>query len=161
MIFITVGSQKFQFNRLLEAADKLAAEGKLGDSALAQTGYSDYIPAHIAYRPFLDRAEYEEKITSAEIVVTHGGTGAIINALKKGAKVIAVPRLARFGEHVDDHQAELTERFDKMGLIRACPDPAGLGDALDEVKTASFKRFESSTSSVIASIEAFLTGGAL
>jgi len=33
--------------------------------------------------------------------------GAIIGAIKKGKKVIAVPRLAKCGEHVDDHQVQL------------------------------------------------------
>ena len=64
MIFITLGSQKFQFNRLLKAIDKLIADGKITDEVFAQIGYSDYIPVHFQYKTFLDReefAEYEEK----------------------------------------------------------------------------------------------------
>ena len=50
----------------------------------------------------------------ANIVITHGGTGAIIGAVKKGKKVIAVPRLAKYGEHVDDHQLQLIKQFDDL-----------------------------------------------
>ena len=50
----------------------------------------------------------------ANIVITHGGTGAIIGAVKKGKKVIAVPRLAKYGEHVDDHQLQLIKKFDDL-----------------------------------------------
>ena len=50
MIFITLGSQKFQFDRLLKTADELAAAGKMKDSVFAQTGYSNYKPKYFAYK---------------------------------------------------------------------------------------------------------------
>ena len=52
MIFITLGSQKFQFNRLLKAIDKLIADGKITDEVFAQIGYSDYIPVHFQYKGY-------------------------------------------------------------------------------------------------------------
>ena len=64
MIFITLGSQKFQFNRLLRAADELIASGALQEEVFAQTGYSDYQPQHYAFQPFLNREEYAERIES-------------------------------------------------------------------------------------------------
>ena len=42
MIFITLGSQKFQFNRLLRAVDELIEKGVIDDTVFAQIGYSDY-----------------------------------------------------------------------------------------------------------------------
>ena len=54
-IFITLGSQKFQFNRLLIAVDKLCEKKVIcGDDVFAQTGYSDYIPQNFGYNNFLD-----------------------------------------------------------------------------------------------------------
>ena len=44
MIFITTGSQKFQFNRLLQKIDELVADGTIKDKVFAQSGYSDYAP---------------------------------------------------------------------------------------------------------------------
>ena len=42
-IFITLGSQKFQFNRLLEAVDELCEKGTVdAEDVFAQIGYSDY-----------------------------------------------------------------------------------------------------------------------
>lgn len=35
MIFITLGSQKFQFNRLLKAIDKLIEQGKIKEEVFA------------------------------------------------------------------------------------------------------------------------------
>ena len=44
-IFITLGSQKFQFNRLLEAVDELCEKGTVdAEDVFAQIGYSDYFP---------------------------------------------------------------------------------------------------------------------
>ena len=53
MIFITLGSQKFQFNRLLKAVDKLVANGTITDNVVAQIGYSDYKPQNFGYENFL------------------------------------------------------------------------------------------------------------
>ena len=103
-IFITLGSQKFQFNRLLKAVDELCEKGTIdAEDVFAQIGYSDYIPKNFSYKKFLDRDEFSNEMEKANIVITHGGTGAIIGAVKKGKKVIAVPRRAKYGEHVDDH----------------------------------------------------------
>ena len=116
-IFITLGSQKFQFNRLLKAVDELC-EKEIVDAAgvFAQIGYSDYLPRKYSYKKFLDRDEFSKEMGKADIVITHGGTGAIIGAVKKGKKVIAVPRLVKYGEHVDDHQLQLIKQFDEFDL---------------------------------------------
>lgn len=151
MVFITLGSQKFQFNRLLKAVDEL----KLDEEVFAQIGYSDYKPVNYAYKEFLDRDEFVEIMGQADIVITHGGTGAIISAVKKGKKVIAVPRLAKYGEHVDDHQLQLIEQFKRLNLICACED-GDLARALEEVKNTEYKEYVSNTERIISSIEEFI-----
>lgn len=117
-----MGSQKFQFNRLLQAVDALVENGTITDRVLAQIGYSDYMPQHYEYKDFMDRDEFSSEMEQADIVITHGGTGVIIGALKKGKKVIAVPRLAKYGEHVDDHQLQIIGQFKELGLICSCKD---------------------------------------
>lgn len=107
MIFVTLGSQKFQFNRLLQKIDELVKEEAIKEEIFAQIGYSDYKPENYQYKDFLNRNEFSEIQSKADVVITHGGTGAIIGAVKKGKKVLAVPRLAKYGEHVDDHQIQL------------------------------------------------------
>lgn len=158
-IFITLGSQKFQFNRLLKAVDELC-EKKIVDAAgvFAQIGYSDYLPRKYSYKKFLDRDEFSNEMGKADIVITHGGTGAIIGAVKKGKKVIAVPRLVKYGEHVDDHQLQLIKQFDELNLICPCRDTNKLRDALDTVQQASYNSYESNTSNIISSIEEYIKG---
>lgn len=157
MVFITLGSQKFQFNRLLEAVDELVAEHIIQDLVFAQIGYSDYEPQNFAYKRFLDRDEFFDRMKEADIVITHGGTGAIISAVKEGKKVIAVPRMARYREHVDDHQMQLVERFRNLNLIYACSDCKALGEALDYVKRTEFNHYESNTQTILEHIEKFIS----
>lgn len=153
MIFVTLGSQKFQFNRLLKAVDELDTDEEI----FAQIGYSDYKPQNYKYEEFLDREEFAAWEQKADIVITHGGTGAIIGAVKKGKKVIAVPRLAKYGEHVDDHQIQLIKQFKDLDLIYACMD-GDLQKALEVVKNTTYNEYKSNTNRIIQSLEEFIEG---
>ena len=157
-IFITLGSQKFQFNRLLKAVDALCEKGTVdAEDVFAQIGYSDYLPKNFNYKKFLDRDEFSIEMEKADIVITHGGTGAIIGAVKKDKKVIAVPRLAKYGEHVDDHQLQLVGQFKELQLICECDDVEKIGDALKTVKMTTYKEYVSNTQRIIGSIDEFVS----
>ena len=56
-------------------------------------------------------------MSKASFIITHGGVGSIISSLKLNKKVIAVPRLSKYNEHVNDHQLQIIEDFDKQGYI--------------------------------------------
>lgn len=156
MIFVTLGSQKFQFNRLLKAIDELVKNGTINDKVFAQTGYSDYEPEYYDFKRFLDRDEFAKITGESDIVITHGGTGAIIGAIKKGKKVIAVPRRAKYGEHVDDHQLQLVGQFRELNLICECDDMEKIGEALETVKKTAYKEYISNTQTIIDSIVEFI-----
>ena len=156
MIFITLGSQKFQFNRLLKAVDEQIAEGKIKDEVFAQIGVSDYKPQNFKYKDFLNRAEFSDLQKKAEIEITHGGTGAIIGAVKEGKMVIAVPRLKKYGEHVDDHQIQIIEQFKNQNLICGCEDCNEIWRYVEAVKKKEFSSYQSNTYHIINSIERFL-----
>ncbi len=156
MIFVTLGSQKFQFNRLLKELDKLVENKKIKEKIFAQIGYSDYKPKNYEYKEFVDRDEFQAQMKRSDIIITHGGTGAIITAVKQGKKVIAIPRLAKYEEHVDDHQIQIVEEFEKSGIIKAVYDTKDLKDALDEIQNMTFERYESNTENIINDIEKFI-----
>lgn len=156
MIFVTLGSQKFQFNRLLQALDDLAENNVLKEKIFAQIGYSDYVPEHYEYKKFLSREEFMKYEETADYIITHGGTGAIIGAVKKGKRVIAVPRLAKYGEHVDDHQLQLISQFADMKLITPCYEMERLTDAYLEAKNMQILEYKSNTNNYIEDIDKFL-----
>ncbi|ASW42425.1 PssE/Cps14G family polysaccharide biosynthesis glycosyltransferase [Clostridium isatidis] len=156
MIFVTVGSQKFQFNRLLVEIDRLIEEKKINEEVFAQTGHSDYKPKNYKYKEFLDRDEFLRVMNKCDKVITHGGTGAIIGAVKQGKKVIAIPRLKKFGEHVDDHQLQIVSQFEKMNFIRRINDERELMNVVLEIENDNFRTYKSNTIAIIDSIEKFI-----
>lgn len=156
MIFVTLGSQKFQFNRLLIEIDRLVEEGKITEEVFAQIGYSDYEPKNYEYKKFLDRDEFSKIMSKCDKVITHGGTGAIIGAVKKGKSIISVPRLAKYGEHVDDHQLQITEQFGEMKFVETVNEIDNLENALEKIKQVKFKTYISNTKSILDNIEIFI-----
>lgn len=156
MIFVTVGSQKFQFNRLLKKIDELIEKKVIKEKVYAQVGVSDYKPQHFEYVDFMTQDEFAKNTDKADIIITHAGTGVIVNALKKGKKVVAIPRLAKYGEHVDDHQIQLIKEFDEMNFIEPVYDLENLESALSKVKTKEYNKYISNTNAIIEDIERFI-----
>ena len=56
-------------------------------------------------------------VQEADIVVSHGASGSIMKALNAGKKVIAVTRLEKYGEHINDHQIQNNEAFSMNGYV--------------------------------------------
>lgn len=158
MIFVTVGSQKFQFNRLLKEADELIETGKIKDDVFAQIGVSDYKPKNYKYKEFITQEEFNDYLNKADIIITHAGTGVIVNAIKKGKKVIGVPRLSKYGEHVDDHQIQLIKEFTDMNFISAVYNTKELETKLEEIYEKKFSKYESNTQTIINDITKFIKG---
>ena len=156
MIFIILGSQKFQFNRLLKTVDRLIDTGVIKEEVLAQVGFSDYIPHNFEYKKYFNYEEMSDLIQKADIIVTHGGSGSIVRAVKAGKKTIAIPRKAKYKEHVDDHQIQIIEQFSVQNLICACEDCEQLETALEKVRNTTYKSYQSSSGDIINSIVDFI-----
>lgn len=117
MIFVTVGSRNYPFDRLFKKIDELYEEGTLKEEMFAQIGTSTYKPKHYAYKDFISQEEFLAKINEADIVVSHGASGSIMKALNAGKKVIAVTRLEKYGEHINDHQIQNNTAFGSNGYV--------------------------------------------
>lgn len=117
MIFVTVGSRNYPFDRLFKKLDELYEDGTLTEKMFAQIGTSTYIPKHYEYKDFISQDEFADKIKEADIVVSHGASGSIMKALNAGKKVIAVTRLEKYGEHINDHQIQNNVAFGSNGFV--------------------------------------------
>lgn len=138
MIFICLGTQKFEFNRLLEYVDNLIEKGVIKSPVFAQTGSSTYLPKHYDFMPILSQVDFNSKINECEYIITHGGVGSILTGLKSNKKVIALPRLKKFNEHVDDHQKEICDEYARLKYILTCSSEEDLADAITN-RLAQFK----------------------
>ncbi len=119
MIFVTTGTHEDAFDRLVQAMDGLKREGLIAQDVFIQTGYSAYKPEFCAYRDFLPFAEMMARMTEAEMVITHGGTGSIMLVLYHHKIPIVVPRQRKYHEHIDDHQVLFCQTMVKKGKILA------------------------------------------
>ena len=156
MIFVTVGSQKFQFNRLLKEIDKLIIDGYIQEEVFAQIGVSDYKPQKYKYKDFLTQEEFNKNLDNSDLIITHAGTGVIVNAIKREKKVIGVPRLAKYGEHVDDHQIQIIKEFEILNFIEAAYDTKLIKNSLDIIKNKLYNKYESNNNKFIEDIKKFI-----
>lgn len=129
-IFVTVGSRNYQFNRLFIALDELFEKGILEGDFFAQIGTSSYKPKHFEYKDFISQEEFNEKIEWADLVVSHGASGSIMKALNAGKKVLAVTRLEKYHEHINDHQIQNNEAFASNGYVLAAYEFDELGTTI-------------------------------
>ena len=134
-IFVSVGTHPQQFDRLLQELDRLAGQGKVGAGIFAQTGNSGYAPKNYRFERFVGEKDYNSRMGKADVVVSHGGAGTIINALRLGKKLVVVPRVKKFGEHTNDHQLDLAKALEKQGKCIAVYDIAELGKALKKAQS--------------------------
>lgn len=68
--------------------------------------------------------------------------GSIISSLKKGKKVIAVPRLHKYQEHVNDHQKQIVESFSKKGYIIGIDSVEKLEEAIIRMQNFTPVKYE-------------------
>lgn len=111
MIFVTVGTHEQPFNRLIKDVDDLKGEGIISpnEQVFIQTGFSDYIPKYCEWSKMLSYKKMQQYFREARIVITHGGPSSFLVPLKLGKIPIVMPRCAKYGEHVNDHQLEFVK----------------------------------------------------
>jgi len=157
MIFVAVGTQKFQLNRLLKAVDDLLEQGQLKEDVFAQVGHSDYVPRNYGYADFLSKDDFQDCISRCDLLVTHSGVATIIAGLKQNKPVVVVPRLAQFGEHVDDHQIQIAKSFSEKNLLLMCQDVEHLAQTVAQAGTHRFDPYVSQRKLVIQTVRDYLT----
>jgi UDP-N-acetylglucosamine transferase subunit ALG13 len=138
VILATVGTHAQPFERFFAIVE--AAQG-LGHEVVVQHG-TNPLPRGVAHAvAFMPYEELLAYVNEAEAVITHGGVGSILTASRAGHRPLVVARLRRYGEHVDNHQAELTRRLEELGHIVTVESAGKVPGALARV-TASHQRVE-------------------
>ena len=100
--------------------------------------------------------EFNEIIEKCDLIITHGGVGNILSAIKKNKPVIAAARLKKFKEHTNDHQKQIIGEFSKQGYILELRDFGKVGKMVEKAKTFKAKKFKSNTKNMIKLIEDYI-----
>jgi UDP-N-acetylglucosamine transferase subunit ALG13 len=117
--FVAVGTHIDPFDRLLREVDEAVGRGVLPLPVVAQSGVSQYEPRNFAAVQWMSPHQIDAAIMEHRYTVCHAGSGLIARALGARRKPLVIPRLAEFGEHVDDHQLQIATRLGEYGLVVA------------------------------------------
>lgn len=159
MILILLGTQNNSFHRLLEKMDELVEKGIIEERILVQAGYTKYESKNMKIFDLIPQEELERYQEKADLIITHGGVGSIISSIKKGKKVIAVPRLHEYQEHVNDHQKQIVESFHKKGYIMGVNGVEELEEAIlkmEKFVPVKYETKEDGNSKMLRIIEEFI-----
>lgn len=119
MIFCTIGTQA-PFDRFIKIVDEIAAD--LDEEVVAQVYKSEYIAKNIRTVDFLAPDKFNELFSSARMVVAHAGMGTIISAMKQRKPIIIFPRIAKLGEHRNEHQLATAQKMKELGYVYVAND---------------------------------------
>lgn len=114
-VFVTLGTiQPYQFTRLVQ---RLMAILPADVEVVWQLGATVPLPGmrgrvHAQMAP----EEFAAETKRADVVVTHSGVGTVISLIEDGIFPVVIPRRARYGEHVDDHQQEIAAFVAELGV---------------------------------------------
>jgi len=120
MITITLGTIPYKFDRVIVWVDKLISQGVIQEDLFVQYGVSDISIIskypNVNYASTVDRQEMLEAIFSSDLVIAHAGQGTVRQLALYPTSFIVLPRLAKFSEHVDDHQLLFAKSVEKLGI---------------------------------------------
>ena len=139
MIFVTLGTQDKDFSRLLKAIDEEIKRGNIKEKVVVQAGYTKYSSDNMVIFDLIPTDEFNELIEKSSVIITHGGVGNILSAIKNNKPIIAAARLKRFKEHTNDHQKQIIKEFSDAGYILELRDFNKLGKLIEKAKTFKCK----------------------
>ena len=125
-VLVTVGTiRPYGFDRAIRRLDQLLK----GFDVTWQIGETKFQPEHGRISRLLERDRLLDEVHLADVVIAHAGVGSILVALADGKVPIVLPRLARYGEHVDDHQLDIARLLDDRRLVHlSSPETLTLDD---------------------------------
>jgi len=128
--FISVGNATQPFNRLIEAVLKIAP--KLPQAVVLQHGHTPSPACEgCISRRFVEMEDFAQLVAHSELLILHAGAGSVIHAIKAGKAPIVMPRRAKYGEHVDDHQLEFARAMAEAGKVVMVEEPEDLMGAVE------------------------------
>ena len=156
MILVTLGTQDKSFSRLLEQIDKEIKKGNIKEKVIVQAGCTKYESVNMEIFDLIPSDEFDDLVSKASLIITHGGAGSILTAIKNNKKVIAAARLKKYKEHTNDHQIQIVREFADQGYILELRDFNKLGKLIEKSKTFKPKKFVSNTPNMIKLVDDYI-----
>jgi len=156
MILVLLGTQNNSFIRLLDEIETCVENKVIKDKVIVQCGHTKFSSDYMELFDFVSMGDINNYIEKADLIITHGGVGSIINSIKAGKKVIAVPRLKKFNEHINNHQTQIIGTFDKEGFIEGVFDISLLSNAIKNIDSFIPTPYRSSNNKILEIISNYI-----
>ncbi len=156
MILVLLGTQNNNFHRLLEEIERLIQSQVIKEEVVVQAGYTKYTSENMKILDFIPKEELENLQNQANLIITHGGVGSILQCITKNKKVIAVPRLHQYEEHVNNHQTQIVEVFNQKGYIVGIQGIEELEKAIRQAEQFKPKKYTQNHDKMLKIIEDFI-----
>lgn len=119
MIFVTLGTQFFPLDRATEWLKKLLDHQIIREPVIYQHGITSVASLQhplLTTVSSLSLEEMKNTIQQASLVISHAGQGSTRLLARLGSCFILLPRLKKYGEHVDNHQLDFTLAVANLGI---------------------------------------------
>lgn len=156
MIFVALGTQDKSFERLLKIIDENIQNKVINEKVIVQAGYTKYKSDNMQIFDYVSIDDFNKYINECSLFITHGGVGNILTALKLNKKVIAVPRLAKYKEHTNDHQLQIVNNFYEKGYILRLLETDNFKDVYKKAKTFKPKKWVSNNEALLKKIKEYI-----
>ncbi|OZF55498.1 glycosyltransferase [Rhodococcus sp. 14-2470-1a] len=114
-VFVTLGTIKpYRFDSLVERVKNIVPSGTRIVWQLGATDRSD-LPGVV--HTSMPIEHFDRLVMESDVIITHAGVGSAIRILDSGKCPVMVPRRRSRGEHIDDHQVQISSRLSGLGLV--------------------------------------------
>jgi UDP-N-acetylglucosamine transferase subunit ALG13 len=120
MIFITVGTTSFPFQRMVDIVKNIINIRNNSEAIVFQYGKAtvdDIKAKNIYFYAELPFEKMQQYLADARVVICHGGPATIFQCIKIGKKPIVIPREKKFNEHINNHQVYFCESLISANLV--------------------------------------------
>ena len=157
MIFVSVGANPHQFDRLVKKIDDMVGSGELTEEVVLQIGTTKYEPKNIKrVKVFWGPGEYEDVLRNCSMIISHAGLGNAILARDYRKPLILVPRMKEYGEHIDNHQLQIAKYLESNGFCQVVYDISKLPEAIRKAQAEGAKFTEIRKSELVSDIKAYV-----
>jgi UDP-N-acetylglucosamine transferase subunit ALG13 len=120
MILMTLGTIPFQFDRAVLWLRILLNSEVINEPVFLQYGNSDISPVEghplVTLEPTITSSHLKQLVDESRLVISHAGQGSTRMLAAKETPFVLIPRLKKFGEHIDDHQLLFAQSVVQFGI---------------------------------------------
>ncbi|QEY31479.1 glucosyl transferase [Synechococcus sp. RSCCF101] len=148
MILVAAGNDPYPFDRLMEWVGLIIQRQLFGSEVVIQIGRCGVIPEGARIYRDVDSYHFDRLLEEAELVISHCGEDVLGLLEQRSMPFVLVPRAARYGEQVDDHQVELGRALQELGVPVAW-SPTDLLRFLSEPRRSALEDLPSRSSAFL------------